>query len=65
MQELQGLFALMLGTHRKFVDPTTAVELLRGAFRSPEEQQVTFKKWLLCHYDGCPEILIPQWHSKT
>ncbi|XP_015742937.1 ubiquitin carboxyl-terminal hydrolase 28 isoform X1 [Python bivittatus] len=39
MQELQYLFALMLGTRRKFVDPTTALELLRGAFRSPEEQQ--------------------------
>ncbi|KAM3830918.1 ubiquitin carboxyl-terminal hydrolase 28 isoform 4-T4 [Vipera latastei] len=39
MQELQCLFALMLGTHRKFVDPTAALELLKGAFRSPEEQQ--------------------------
>ncbi|XP_042331055.1 LOW QUALITY PROTEIN: ubiquitin carboxyl-terminal hydrolase 28 [Sceloporus undulatus] len=39
MLELQCLFALMLGTCRKFVDPTTALELLRGAFRSPEEQQ--------------------------
>ncbi|XP_026564845.1 ubiquitin carboxyl-terminal hydrolase 28 isoform X2 [Pseudonaja textilis] len=39
MQELQYLFALMLGTRRKFVDPTTALELLKGAFRSPEEQQ--------------------------
>uniref|UniRef100_A0A8C6XLH9 ubiquitinyl hydrolase 1 n=1 Tax=Naja naja TaxID=35670 RepID=A0A8C6XLH9_NAJNA len=39
MQELQYLFALMLGTCRKFVDPTTALELLKGAFRSPEEQQ--------------------------
>ncbi|KAJ7305374.1 hypothetical protein JRQ81_011328 [Phrynocephalus forsythii] len=39
MQELQCLFALMLGTFRKFVDPTAALELLRGAFRSPEEQQ--------------------------
>ncbi|XP_067326912.1 ubiquitin carboxyl-terminal hydrolase 28 isoform X3 [Anolis sagrei] len=39
MLELQCLFALMLGTRRKFVDPTAAVDLLRGAFRSPEEQQ--------------------------
>ncbi|XP_048368948.1 ubiquitin carboxyl-terminal hydrolase 28 isoform X4 [Sphaerodactylus townsendi] len=39
MQELQCLFALMLGTIRKFVDPTAALELLRGAFRSPDEQQ--------------------------
>ncbi|KAL8173535.1 UNVERIFIED_CONTAM: hypothetical protein K2H54_005492, partial [Gekko kuhli] len=39
MQELQFLFALMLGTVRRFVDPTAALELLRGAFRSPDEQQ--------------------------
>ncbi|XP_030361515.1 ubiquitin carboxyl-terminal hydrolase 28 isoform X2 [Strigops habroptila] len=39
MQELQCLFALMLGTRRKFVDPSAALELLRGAFRSTEEQQ--------------------------
>ncbi|NXH14677.1 UBP28 hydrolase, partial [Bucco capensis] len=39
MQELQCLFALMLGTHRKFVDPSAALELLRDAFRSTEEQQ--------------------------
>ncbi|NXK23816.1 UBP28 hydrolase, partial [Arenaria interpres] len=39
MQELQCLFALMLGTRRKFVDPTAALELLRDAFRSAEEQQ--------------------------
>uniref|UniRef100_A0A8C3J688 ubiquitinyl hydrolase 1 n=1 Tax=Calidris pygmaea TaxID=425635 RepID=A0A8C3J688_9CHAR len=39
MQELQCLFTLMLGTRRKFVDPTAAVELLRDAFRSAEEQQ--------------------------
>ncbi|XP_010007071.1 PREDICTED: ubiquitin carboxyl-terminal hydrolase 28 [Chaetura pelagica] len=39
MQELQGLFALMLGTRRKFVDPSAALELLRDAFRSTGEQQ--------------------------
>nr|XP_056715990.1 ubiquitin carboxyl-terminal hydrolase 28 [Euleptes europaea] len=39
MLELQCLFALMLGTVRKFVDPAAALELLRGAFRSPDEQQ--------------------------
>ncbi|NXY49363.1 UBP28 hydrolase, partial [Ceuthmochares aereus] len=39
MQELQCLFALMLGTRRKFVDPSAALELLRDAFRSTEEQQ--------------------------
>lgn len=40
MQELQCLFALMLGTRRKFVDPSAALELLRDAFKSTEEQQV-------------------------
>ncbi|KAM7137858.1 ubiquitin carboxyl-terminal hydrolase 28 isoform 4-T4 [Macrochelys suwanniensis] len=39
MQELQYLFALMLGTHRKFVDPTASLELLKGAFKSADEQQ--------------------------
>ena len=40
MQELQYLFALMMGSNRKFVDPSAALDLLKGAFRSPEEQQV-------------------------
>ncbi|NXM30021.1 UBP28 hydrolase, partial [Oxyruncus cristatus] len=39
MQELQCLFALMLGTQRKFVDPSAALELLRDVFRSAEEPQ--------------------------
>ncbi|NXD86887.1 UBP28 hydrolase, partial [Halcyon senegalensis] len=39
MQELQCLFALMLGTRRKFVDPSAALELLRDGFRSAQEQQ--------------------------
>ncbi|NWR36718.1 UBP28 hydrolase, partial [Tachuris rubrigastra] len=39
MQELQCLFALMLGTRRKFVDPSAALELLRDVFRSAEEPQ--------------------------
>lgn len=50
MQELQCLFALMLGTIHKFVDPTASLELLRGAFRSPDEQQVN------CHSFACPGI---------
>lgn len=40
MQELQYLFALMLGTPCKFVDPSAALDRLRCAFSSPEEQQV-------------------------
>ncbi|CAI5795372.1 ubiquitin carboxyl-terminal hydrolase 28 isoform X4 [Podarcis lilfordi] len=39
MQELQYLFALMLGTPCKFVDPSAALDRLRCAFSSPEEQQ--------------------------
>ncbi|XP_028930780.1 ubiquitin carboxyl-terminal hydrolase 28 isoform X7 [Ornithorhynchus anatinus] len=39
MQELQYLFALMMGSNRKFVDPSAALELLKGTFRSAEEQQ--------------------------
>ncbi|XP_027703163.1 ubiquitin carboxyl-terminal hydrolase 28 isoform X2 [Vombatus ursinus] len=39
MQELQYLFALMMGSNRKFVDPSAALDLLKGAFRSADEQQ--------------------------
>ncbi|KAM5140331.1 ubiquitin carboxyl-terminal hydrolase 28 [Mantella aurantiaca] len=39
MQELQCLFALMVGSSRKFVDPSAAVELLKDAFLSEEAQQ--------------------------
>uniref|UniRef100_A0A8C6J541 ubiquitinyl hydrolase 1 n=1 Tax=Melopsittacus undulatus TaxID=13146 RepID=A0A8C6J541_MELUD len=39
MLELQCLFALMLGTQRKFIDPSVALELLKDAFRSTGEQQ--------------------------
>uniref|UniRef100_A0A2K5PDL7 Ubiquitin carboxyl-terminal hydrolase n=1 Tax=Cebus imitator TaxID=2715852 RepID=A0A2K5PDL7_CEBIM len=38
MQALQYLFALM-GSNRKFADPSTTLALLKGAFRSSEEQQ--------------------------
>uniref|UniRef100_A0A4W5M186 Ubiquitin carboxyl-terminal hydrolase n=2 Tax=Hucho hucho TaxID=62062 RepID=A0A4W5M186_9TELE len=40
MQELRCLFALMVGSTRRFVDPSAAVELLRDAFRSSEAQQI-------------------------
>lgn len=40
MQELRCLFALMVGSTRRFVDPSAAVELLREAFRTSEAQQV-------------------------
>ncbi|XP_066463016.1 ubiquitin carboxyl-terminal hydrolase 28 isoform X2 [Eleutherodactylus coqui] len=39
MQELQYLFAQMVGSNRKFVDPTAALELLKDAFMSEEAQQ--------------------------
>ncbi|CAB1448199.1 unnamed protein product [Pleuronectes platessa] len=38
MQELRCLFALMLGSTRRFVDPSAAVELLRDAFRSTTQR---------------------------
>ncbi|KAM3601776.1 uncharacterized protein V6R79_018744 [Siganus canaliculatus] len=39
MQELRCLFALMVASTRRFVDPSAAVELLRDAFRTSEAQQ--------------------------
>ncbi|XP_044077692.1 ubiquitin carboxyl-terminal hydrolase 28 isoform X3 [Siniperca chuatsi] len=39
MQELRCLFSLMVGSTRRFVDPSAAVELLRDAFRTSEAQQ--------------------------
>ncbi|KAI7795734.1 putative ubiquitin carboxyl-terminal hydrolase 28 [Triplophysa rosa] len=39
MQELRCLFGLMVGSNRRFVDPSAAVELLRDAFRTSEAQQ--------------------------
>ncbi|XP_069080485.1 ubiquitin carboxyl-terminal hydrolase 28 isoform X2 [Pleurodeles waltl] len=39
MQELQYLFALMVGSSCKFVDPSAALELLKDAFLSVEAQQ--------------------------
>ncbi|KAJ8316492.1 hypothetical protein KUTeg_006506 [Tegillarca granosa] len=34
MQELRYLFALMIGSHKKYVDPSKAVEILKEAFSS-------------------------------
>ncbi|XP_045717707.1 ubiquitin carboxyl-terminal hydrolase 28-like [Phyllostomus hastatus] len=39
MQELQRLFALMMGSNRKFVDPSSALNILKGAFQAAEEEQ--------------------------
>ncbi|XP_032905786.1 ubiquitin carboxyl-terminal hydrolase 28 isoform X7 [Amblyraja radiata] len=39
MQELRCLFALMVASIRKYADPSSAVELLKDAFRSSEAQQ--------------------------
>ncbi|XP_055516462.1 ubiquitin carboxyl-terminal hydrolase 28 isoform X1 [Leucoraja erinacea] len=39
MQELRCLFALMVASKRKYADPSSAVELLKDAFRSSEAQQ--------------------------
>uniref|UniRef100_A0A8C6MD36 Ubiquitin carboxyl-terminal hydrolase n=1 Tax=Nothobranchius furzeri TaxID=105023 RepID=A0A8C6MD36_NOTFU len=42
MQELRCLFALMVGSTRRFVDPSAAVELLRNAFRTSEAHSYSF-----------------------
>ncbi|XP_076875342.1 ubiquitin carboxyl-terminal hydrolase 25 isoform X2 [Brachyhypopomus gauderio] len=39
MQELRHLFSLMVGSRRKYVDPSKAVEILKDAFKSSESQQ--------------------------
>uniref|UniRef100_A0A3B3ZXM7 Ubiquitin carboxyl-terminal hydrolase 25 n=1 Tax=Periophthalmus magnuspinnatus TaxID=409849 RepID=A0A3B3ZXM7_9GOBI len=39
MQELRHLFSLMVGSKRKYVDPSRAVEILKDAFKSSELQQ--------------------------
>ncbi|XP_072449471.1 ubiquitin carboxyl-terminal hydrolase 28 isoform X2 [Chiloscyllium punctatum] len=39
MQELRCLFALMVASMRKYIDPSNAVDLLKDAFRSSEAQQ--------------------------
>lgn len=39
MQELRNLFSLMVGSRRKYVDPSRAVEILKDAFKSSESQQ--------------------------
>ncbi|KAM8834493.1 ubiquitin carboxyl-terminal hydrolase 25 isoform 2-T2 [Synchiropus picturatus] len=39
MQELRNLFSLMVGSKRKYVDPSRAVEILKDAFKSTESQQ--------------------------
>lgn len=41
MQELRNLFSLMVGSKRKYVDPSQAVEILKDAFKSTESQQVS------------------------
>lgn len=58
MQELQYLFALMMGSNRKYVDPSAALDLLKGAFRSSEEQQVQ---------ETCSSYVFPQtlWSLKS
>ncbi|XP_067084770.1 ubiquitin carboxyl-terminal hydrolase 25 isoform X3 [Osmerus mordax] len=39
MQELRTLFSLMVGSKRKYVDPSRAVDILKDAFKSSESQQ--------------------------
>lgn len=39
MRELRYLFALMVGSKRKYVDPSRAVDILKDAFKSSDSQQ--------------------------
>ncbi|XP_066555654.1 ubiquitin carboxyl-terminal hydrolase 25 isoform X2 [Amia ocellicauda] len=39
MRELRHLFSLMVGSKRKYVDPSRAVEILKDAFKSTDSQQ--------------------------
>ncbi|XP_068826348.1 ubiquitin carboxyl-terminal hydrolase 25 isoform X1 [Capricornis sumatraensis] len=39
MRELRYLFALLVGTKRKYVDPSRAVDILKDAFKSNDSQQ--------------------------
>uniref|UniRef100_A0A3Q3M174 ubiquitinyl hydrolase 1 n=1 Tax=Labrus bergylta TaxID=56723 RepID=A0A3Q3M174_9LABR len=39
MQELRNLFSFMVGSKRKYVDPSRAVEILKDAFKASESQQ--------------------------
>ncbi|XP_039600484.1 ubiquitin carboxyl-terminal hydrolase 25 isoform X2 [Polypterus senegalus] len=39
MRELRRLFSLMVGSKRKYVDPSKAVEILKEAFKSNDSQQ--------------------------
>ncbi|NWU03195.1 UBP25 hydrolase, partial [Urocynchramus pylzowi] len=39
MRELRYLFALLVGSKRKYVDPSRAVEILKEAFKSNDSQQ--------------------------
>lgn len=54
MHELRRLFALMVASHRKYVDPSKAVEILKEAFTSgtsvsgsSDSQQVASDSYLL------------------
>lgn len=42
MRELRYLFALLVGSKRKYVDPSRAVEILKDAFKSNDSQQVIY-----------------------
>lgn len=47
MRELRYLFALLVGTKRKYVDPSRAVEILKDAFKSNDSQQVALLHFLV------------------
>ena len=56
-EELRNLFALMIGSYRKYVDPSKAVEILKEGFRShtgvSDSQQVLYFLKFLPFLNSC------------
>lgn len=61
MQELRNLFSLMVGSKRKYVDPSRAVEILKDAFKSSESQQVSCWTPMTSTYTDISSSLIYIW----
>lgn len=50
MQELRYLFALMVGSQKKYVDPSKAVEILKEAFSSSASTGVGDSQQVLYYF---------------
>uniref|UniRef100_A0A665WMS7 ubiquitinyl hydrolase 1 n=1 Tax=Echeneis naucrates TaxID=173247 RepID=A0A665WMS7_ECHNA len=65
MQELRNLFSLMVGSKRKYVDPSRAVEILKDAFKSTESQQVSHIVITCCTKQFLVALLIFTYQLKS